>query len=236
MTHYHFCCGWFPNRIFGKPYAANFLIGGAVQSSTGTARTTTVLSSIADYQENRGYIVTPKTLSTGLTDSVKSISLKWNKLENVEDKIIIKYKNKDRLVKDYLTSNDAALTWVNSTSFTSTNDLSTVEVGDEVEFTMGDGAGNIAHVTDISLNAGTYTVTIDETIQDIAANDRAFCVFDSWTKLETIDINSLDNDLGYKLIRTTDNTKWFQFKIELRGIDVKIEEIIVDNQLDTPIH
>jgi sporulation protein YlmC with PRC-barrel domain len=224
------------NRLYGRPYAANFLLGGYVQSGTNTTKITTVLNSIGDYQENRGYVVTPKTLSTGLTDSVKSISIKWNKLENVEDKIIIKYKNKDRLTANSIANTDTALTWVNSTSFTSTNDLSNVQIGDEVEFTSGEGAGYLAHVTDISLNAGTYTVTIDETIQDISANDRAFCIFDNWTKLETIDKDSVDNDLGYRLIRTVDNAKWFQFKTELRGIDVKIEEIIIDNELETPIH
>jgi hypothetical protein len=220
---------------FGNANAFDILIGGQqIIGDSTTLRAT--INAVAKYQENRGYVITPKLLSGQLTDNTRSFSIKFKKLLTEEDKIIIKYRRKDEDKPRWLSQNSPAITWTSATTFTSTDDLSKVVVGDEVEITRGSGAGYLAHVTAISENAGTYTVTIDETIQNIAVNDRAYVVFDNWTKIKTITNTSNSNDLGYELIRIGEPSKWVQFKIELRGNGVQLEEMIIDNEIHTPLH
>jgi len=224
-----------PN-FFGRTMVSDILIGSTVQIGTATTDSQASILSVGKWQENRGYVITPKSLSKQLTDNTKSLSIKFKKLLTEEDKIIIKYRRKDEDKPRWLSQNSPAITWTSSTTFTSTDDLSAVAVGDEVEITKGSGAGYLAHVTVISENAGTYTVTIDETIQNIAVNDRAYVVFDNWTKIKTITNTSDSNDDGYDLIRIAEPSKWVQFKIELRGNGVQLEEIIIDNDTQLPLH
>ena len=58
-----------------------------------------------------------------------------------------------------------SITWTSSTTFTSTdNDMVYASVLDEVEVVQGKGGSRSAHITAISVPAGTYTVTLDDTI------------------------------------------------------------------------
>lgn len=80
----------------------------------------------------------------------------------------------------------ATITWVNTTSFTTTTDVSAywngTDTGGEVEVLNGTGAGNCAHITSIVNNAGTYTVTLDTTITGVATGT-AVARFQKWIKL-----------------------------------------------------
>jgi hypothetical protein len=191
------------------------------------------IGSVVDGQENRAYEITPRIQSQGIKDVWQKLYLKFNPLVNEDDKIIVKYrttKPKRLLRRNY--RNSVGGTWVNSTSFTTTESrFSEVVVGDELEIIKGAGAGYLAHITVISLNAGTYTVTIDETVQNIAANDTFSFTVDNWIKLKVIDTDYKENTDGFAEITLGEKkTKWIQFKIELRGIDVTIEEFQLINE------
>jgi hypothetical protein len=213
---------------YGLSTATNsgLFIGGLVQSGTDSTWGTTTISTTQAKQENRGYFITPKFESENITDVFNKVVTKWSRALNPDDKIVIKYRTTDNNLQDYRKYTVESITWTDSNTFTTTMDLSDVAVGDEVEIVAGMGAGYLAHITAISENSGTYTVDIDETIQNISANDKATAVFGNWKKLIEIDATS---SINYKDIALNVEGTWLQLKVELRGIDVKIEELSVIN-------
>lgn len=201
-----------------------------------------VLDVAADTQENRGFIVTQKLQAFSIKDLWQTVGVKYSGIKTAEDKIILKYRVVERY--DQMSSVDSNVsqtaTWVNSTSFTTTADISSAVVGDEITFHAGSGAGYIAHITVISLNAGTYTVTIDETVQNITGGDTASFTIANFTKLGVIttsDVDSYTNNDGSSYSSTGGenhfkvdrNSKWIQVKVEVRGEDVRLEEVYLNN-------
>ena len=210
----------------------DILIGGVVQSGTNTSATISGLFASQRYQENRGYWITPKMESSNILDKYTTLVKKFKPLVNAEDKIVVKYRVTPNVLPN---TSDDNITWVNSTSFTSTSDLSNVVVGNEVELISGVGAGYLAHITAITESTGTYTVTIDETVYGVSANDRAVAIFANWVKLGVATVDSETNDYGYREFSIDKNAKWIQFKFELRGIEITEEELLVDNQNHLPV-
>lgn len=187
--------------------------------------------------ENRGYFVTAKFQSAQLQDHWQKIFIKHKCLRTDLDKIVVKYRTRDEgsLVK--ITNDlDGVITWTDASTFTSTDiQFSSVDIGDEVEIIQGAGSGYLAHVSAISEDSGTYTVIVDETIKNLTASDSGRVVVHRWTKLSTITNNSVTNCDGYSELPLGVKSKLIQFKIELRGEDVEIEEVLVANEISKPV-
>lgn len=209
-------------------YASEFLVGGNVYKNDNSE--IVAILSVAKGQENRGYVITPRITSQNITDVWQKLYMKFEPLVNADDKIIIKYrttKPNRKLRKKYV--NSIGGTWVNSTSFTTTEPrFSEVAVGDELEIISGAGAGYLAHITDIS-GSSTYTVTIDETVENISASDTFSFTVDNWIKLKEI-TNTGEGLSGIAEIPVAKQSKWIQFKIELRGTNIEIEELQLINE------
>jgi hypothetical protein len=209
-----------PNESF----ADKFLIGSKTYKNNNSTLVVNIGAVVAN-QENRGYYITPKIQSQGIKDTWQKLYLKFNPLVNEDDKIIIKYrttKPKLSLRKRY--SNSSNGTWSNGTTFTTTN-FSEASVGNEIEIIRGAGAGYLAHITNIEVDNGIYTVNIDETVQNVVGGDVFSYTVDNWTKLKEINTTYEENADGFAEINLGDKkTKWIQFKIELRGIDITVEE------------
>jgi len=174
--------------------------------------------------------------SQNVLDNFKSVIKKFKKLVYEEDKIIVKYRTEDNTLPNWVERTQAPATWVNTNSFTTTQDLSDVVIGNEVEFVAGVGAGYLAHITAITESSGTYTVTIDETVKNVAADDRVVATFSNWIKLGVITKDTPNNDLGYAELRELNvKSKWLQVKTEFRGIGIREEQLIVDNSNQSPI-
>lgn len=181
--------------------------------------------------ESRGYIITPKIISDGVTSTFNLVTIKFTAPLGELDKIIIKYRAEDDGM-EFINTADWLFTWTSSTTFTTTHtEWANAEVGDEVEFLAGAGAGILAHITTISESGGTYTVTIDETYSNYVSGDDGRAIFRNWTKWQTI---TSANALGYLSEQLGATGKFLQLKIELRGIGVQIEEIIVDDKYHLP--
>ena len=196
-------------------------------------------------QENRGYIQTPKLLSGNIVDSWQNITVKFRDVDTIEDKIVVKYRFIERT--DTLTGIDQAhsqtATWVNTSKFTTTADISAAKIGDEVSFHSGSGSGYMAHIANISVSDGTYTVDLDEVIQNVTGDDTVGFIIENWNKFGTISTDDVDyftngnedryaSGSGQKTfsILTGNKSKWLEVKAELRGEDVSIEEILVNNK------
>lgn len=224
-----------------KSDAFDMLFGGRIGGTVINGEY--VLDTIATKQENRGFIVTQKLQAVSIKDTWQNIGIKFSGVKDYEDKILVKYRVCERndLMNAVDKDNSQTATWVNNHIFTTTGDLSDAKVGDEVYFHAGSGAGYLAHITAISETGGTYTIDIDEIIQNITGGDTATFTISNWTKIGTITTNDVDKftDLnnnnypsiaGLKECNVGKNSRWIQLKIELRGEDVRIEEIYINNK------
>lgn len=182
--------------------------------------------------ENRGSFVTTKIATSKVEDMWGRFLGKLRGLLNSNDKAILKYRISEKqffpLGPKNLQFSDILMTWVSTTQFTTTDALfAYVSAGDEIEIVKGAYAGALCHVSSISVNAGTYTVNIDETFPLISASDTSLGIVDNWTKLGII--TSTDAKL-HKSFPVDKPSKWIQLKVELRGEDVQFEEAQVSNK------
>lgn len=210
-----------------------------------TAASTTVFGiACATFgQENRGHAITVKAFSSTLADMWQNVNVRYSGAKTAEDVIIVKYRLIERT--DTLTGIDLGLTqvatWVDGTSFTTTADISAAKIGDEISFHSGTGSGYTAHITNIT-GSSTYTVTIDETIQNVTAADTVAFVIENWNKLGSITTANNDyftnsngdrymSDSGIaSFTKLGKLSKWIELKLELRGEDVRIEDILINNK------
>ena len=182
--------------------------------------------------ENRGYFVTSKFMSQGLQDTWQKLFIKHSELETGVDKIVVKYRtsgNEGNIVK--ITPTSSIFTWTDDDTFTTTDiQWANVLAGDEVEIVRGAGSGYLLHVSSITEDAGTYTVVLDESVKNIVATDTGRAIVSRWTLAKTLNSSTPQNEDGYSEISIGKNSKSIQFKIELRGEDVEIEELLIAHE------
>ena len=140
-----------------------------------------------DYEgQKRGYFVTTWFESIEIVENWLKLWATYKKFNNVTDKMIFKY----RFVEESAVLAD--ITWVNTTSFTTTTNITAYDpalfdgiTGGEVEILQGTGGGACVHITNISEAAGTYTVTIDNGVTGVTTGT-AKARFQKWIKLGEI--------------------------------------------------
>lgn len=162
------------------------LVGATVYTD---ASTTTSVISIDDSNntiQKRGYMVTDWFESSGIASAWDVFWMTYRKFLHAEDTITVKYRTTEEAPVE------AAITWVNSTTFTVLNSAVVVSdywtggagtTGGEVEITRGDGGGAPAHITSAVNNAGTWTVVLDEAINNSGGTNTATARFQKWTKI-----------------------------------------------------
>lgn len=186
--------------------------------------------------ENRGSFVTQKIWSNDIEDVWNKAVIKTRGLLNSNDKCIMKYRTTEKQYYPITPFSNqfaaTAATWTTTSAFTVTSTkFANVVAGEEVEIVSGAGAGVIAHINTITNNAGTYTITIDETLPLVTAGDTSYIIVDNWIKGSTI--TSADTK-QHKLTSINLNGKWLQLKVELRGDGTQVEELQVVNKVQIP--
>lgn len=144
-------------------------------------------------EEKRGYFVTTWIDSGDMQDTWQKIGIKHRKYLDSDDKIVAKYRTTEA------DPTYADITWTSTTTFTTTTDISsywTSGTGGEVEITQGPGGGVCAHITNITNNAGTYTVTIDEIATGVANGNTAVARFQSWIKIAALTQQNLEHEVN----------------------------------------
>lgn len=151
-----------------------------------------------------GYFVTPKIESENITESWSKAYVTYRKLLNTSDKIVVKY----RIIE--IDSTDINITWVNTTSFTTTTDLVSLGygIGSEIEVTQGTGSGLCSHIVSIT-GSGTFTVTVDETYTGVTTGTAKARV-QAWTKV----LNPITNQTAqWQDLFITNDSPWIQIKV-----------------------
>lgn len=205
-------------------YTYDGLIFGSEIADTNSATNYPHLNlSVAGFR-NINYFVTGKVPSQNVEDNIQKLYLKYRPLKE-SDSIIVKYKNKDELDIPEL----ASCTVTSSTVLTTTSKIPrSYEYTEELECEIisGSGAGQMSKIASITENSGTYTITLEESLDGLVASDVCTIKIDNWTELETI---TGDSSVNWTEIAVAKNSKWTKFKIVLDGSDITIEELLIIN-------
>ena len=180
-----------------------------------------------------------KSQTNNFEDNWQGVAVKYSKL-SPQSSIVVKAKVKDQeaiIVGDvslFATGayTGSSVTWdANGKHFETTFDISDAEVGDEVHIFDGAGAGQSAHITAITTVGTTYQVDLDEELRGITSNVESCVSIEKWIKLGTI---TADDTEGYKYLPLAEASPTLEIKCELRGVGVKISEILPINSTHTP--
>lgn len=173
-----------------------------------------------------GYFVTTKIFSQNIQDTWQSVFLRYKKLLDSSDSFVVKYRLQE------VAPVEGTITWTSTGAFTSTADLSTFAVGDEVEILNGTGGGKCAHILTISYSNPTYTVTLDDTFT--GATGTAKARFQKWIKAS----QKLNDQTSYfsQFSMQPQKTKgtWIQFKVcmQFKGDDELYDLSIINTKAE----
>jgi len=128
----------------------------------------------------QGYFTTVRHESDSIADNFEKFVVKHDLLDTGET-IRTKYKDVTAPGLPYTVTD---ISWLSATQFTTTNALTGIEEGDEIEVIAGYRSGYQCHITDISGDT-TKTVTIDESIGLL--NELSDIQINRWKKIEPND-------------------------------------------------
>jgi hypothetical protein len=207
------------------------IYGGRYLDSALTSQIS--LCSAVPFLESRGYFVTPKIYSDQVKDSQQKIFCKHRPL-NTNDKIIFKVKTRERLGLPVTSATSGSFIWTSDNEGYTTFDLSEAKTafdsGDEleIEFIAGMGAGQMVKITSIEEEDGTYALILEESVVGAAASLKSHFVIDMWKKVGEVNYTNQTLD-GVLTILVSQTGKWSQHKVELRGYETTIEELLIIN-------
>ena len=211
----------------------HMLMSAEMSDDDSTSQYEMVCATMSGF-ENRGYFVTAKIPSLQVTDKGQKVFVKYRPLAT-GDSIHIKVKDKDIVGLPVLTaqarnSNINKATWTDSDTFTTTVDLDAaldayddgVEL--ECEIIGGLGAGTLVKVSSITFSDPTYTVNLAESVQGAASGKLSDVVIENWRSLGSITSDDTD---GVKAFNVDTASPWVKFKVELRGSETTVEEVLL---------
>jgi len=182
---------------------------------------------------NRGYFITPYIPVEDIEALWEALWVKFRRFVNSNNRIVVKWRVTEPLFNasaqdqagNALELMNAPATWATTTTFTCKVPTG-VSVGDEVEILTGDNAGcsfAISALSGTPDNSTSLTVTIAEAAPT-SSTDTFLCRFDNWKTETAIDSTTIGN----KKVPFTapGHGEFIQFKIELRGFGVEIDELI----------
>lgn len=174
----------------------------------------------ADTLQKYGYFVTRKIFSDNIEDAWNKVYLRIKKLLDSSDSIVIKYRILDEAPLE------GTITWIDSSSFTTTMAISSFAIGDEVEILQGTGSGKCAHITVLQVaDASSYIVELDDTFTGVTTGT-AKARFQAWKKFGS---RTSQNDSVFEFSSPTSGG-WVQFKIcmQFKGKD-EVYDFLIEN-------
>lgn len=162
------------------------LLAGIQYYTNASSSTSAILTDNSlDTIRKSGYFVTCWFESDEIEDNWLKAWAVYRRFLNSTDRMAFKYRLEEEAPIE------ATITWVDTTSFTTTTDISAYAntatgfdgtYGGEVEILRGTGGGVCRHITGVVNNAGTYTVTLDTAVTGVTTGT-ATARFQKWVKL-----------------------------------------------------
>ena len=196
----------------GASSNGTFLVGARIFTDATTEKAIISYEDTNDTLQKAGVYVSPYIESSQLTDVFQKFIVKHKKFLNSTDKFVVKTRTEEE------EGVEATITWTSTTTFTVPNSSVVVSnywtsgTGGEVEVTQGLGSGKCTHITNAVNNAGTWTVTVDETFTSATGTSKAR--FNNWNKLEPLVAeNQVLQYKEYPIPEEDQNDIYIQFKI-----------------------
>lgn len=176
-------------------------------------------------REKYGYFVTSKIFSSNIQDTWQSVFLRFRKLLDATDSLVVKYRISE------VAPTEATITWTDSDTFTTTTDVSAYVAGDEVEILNGTGGGKCAHISSISVNAGTYTVNLDDTFSGVTTGT-AKARFQKWIKASQKETSQTIQYQQFSMQPQKNVSPWIQFKVcmQFKGDDELYDLTVINTK------
>lgn len=127
-----------------------------------------------DTKQKYGYFITSEIRSSNVADTWQKVYLKYKKLLNSADKIVVKYRT------DVNSKTEFDAEWINTDKLMTNADLSNYSEGDEIQIIQGTGSGKSAHIKSITEHGGGYNITLDDDFT--GATGGCVAVADKWIK------------------------------------------------------
>ena len=163
----------------------------------------------------QAYFTTIRHEAESVADAFEKLVVKNDTL-NTNETITIKYKDLTLPNFPYLVN---AVTWLSANVFTTTDTMTNIVVGYEVEFLAGLGAGQLAHIQSIT-GGTTKTVTVDTSFGVL--NSTSDVQIESYKLLN----KKVDADDGeVKALGSGETSPSRQYKVVMKG-DVTVRETI----------
>ncbi|HEC65002.1 MAG TPA: hypothetical protein ENI23_06905 [bacterium] len=220
---------------FKSFFGAQLLFGVRLEDTDGTTDVYNIQS--LGLGRNVGSFTTTLVPSKEIVDTQQKLYVKFEGVNLATDKIVVKYRLKKRFGLPTVSrrSSSGLASW-SSDSVVAVDDtekhVRQAEVGDEIEVISGGGAGRTAHIKSIrEASASVREFTLDEAVEGILSAQKSEIQIDNWTKLGVITNSNSD---GYQEFPIGKNSKSIEFKVEMRGKDVKIEEVQIINIVNKP--
>lgn len=199
---------------------------------------------------NRGYFISPVIPANAIQDFFQHFWIKFRPFVHADNRIILKFRTVDPLASSATTINGPAVQlagdniWLSTTRIRITAPFSLpaeIKVGHELEILAGRNAGCSFHIasmadTDgVAVTTPSPAATVDVTIDEAAPIGDTFLSLiqiDNWIKIEELsDTSKSFYDFTLPGSDTSDSNptnvgKFVQFKVELRGKLMEIEEYL----------
>lgn len=147
-----------------------------------------------DDTQKYGYIVFSDLISDNIVDTWQKIYVKYKKLINSTDAIVVKYKSEES--RPTVISG----TWTSSTEFFTTDNISSYAVGDEIQVIQGQGSGKAAHIVTLTDEGGGQTlVKLDEDYANVANSGTFKAYIDNWIKAGSAEYTDGSQYKGFTL-------------------------------------
>jgi hypothetical protein len=204
----------YPILITDNEYT--FIMAGSENESSETAL---YMNSSSTPQ---GWFVTPEISSGTITDAYEAVYHKAKTLTSGEE-IVTQYRTSKRdTIK-------LEVSWVNTTTCTTTGDLSNADQEDLIRIVSGKSAGDYANIVTIVPSANTYTIQVDKEIGEVGTSSFIYC--DNFKK---DDDTYTTEDGEYKKLGGYGVNPWIQFIVFLKG-DIEYRQFISKGNAKTTL-
>lgn len=197
------------------------LFGGRYYTDLTTNKAGIFVDDLLDTTQKYGNIVFAELLSSEITDTWSKVFAKYRKLLDPGDKIIVKYRTNKQEAQI------ADFAWLDTSTVTTTADLSNFEDGDEFEVIRGVGGGKTAHFT-LRQSTNTSTLSLDESFA--GATGQIEARIQNWKKAG--EITSQSQQYTPLLINKTDTILQLKVCLQFTGAN-ELHELVVINNTST---
>lgn len=222
-------CAINPEEPVWKGWESAVLWGSRISDFDGNALYT--INGFTDAW-NIGRFTTQRIYSGNISQVWKTLTVFLDGIHLDIEKVIIKYKRGNE--HGYPTEVYGG-TWASATTITSVSgsqdedEWADLEVGDELNIVDGPGRGYTTHITAISVNGTTYTITVDESIGTTAKAVSFYA--DKFRKIQEYGNSRTIGEFVHAELGAV-KSGWIQLKVELRGYEPEVAMLELNNGID----